>query len=150
MKADILKQSELTNEALCALFNAEGNDARLDDDGDVKVSSPSSSNVMYVDVQDLSEDGRLQGIFFFALFTIPETADDETRDAFCNRINEAQPWLTAFCPKPGSMRLSYMLPVAHGIGKRAIIVALNMHLHVNDHLRDYDEDNVIGHGAPES
>lgn len=146
MKADILKESELTNEALCELFVSHGLDARLDEDGDVRVQA-TSGNTAYVTMSDAfsayEEESDLPLIHIFAGYRIPESNENACY-AFCNRINAAGVLVTAYCPKPGSLRLSGVLPVAGGIGKRTVIAALNQFQAVDDELRKFDEDNVLG------
>lgn len=152
MKTDRLRASELTNEALCQLFVTEGLDAQLDDNGDVRVKAP-SGNVAYVEVVDafsVYEEGRdLPLIHFYAGYRIPESNENACY-AFCNRVNAAGRLATAFCPKPGALRLSAALPAAGGIGKHTITTALAQFQMVDDTIREFDEDNILGHGSAES
>ena len=97
MKDGVIRGTDLTCEALCALFSAAGIDAEMDEDGSVLLHELEPPAVISV-VELPDRDVKL--IHFATSFQMRSTTDDD-RCALCNRINGGQFFIRAASPEGG-------------------------------------------------
>lgn len=139
MKNGAMRGTDLSCEALCAIFCAEGIDAEMDEDGSVLVHELEPPAV--VSMSQLP-DRDVKLIHFEASFRIRSTTDED-RCALCNRINDGQFFIRAASREQGFLTLSCELPVSDAVPKQTLLMTLGGFVFHANSVHEYDCEDFL-------
>lgn len=135
--AEVLGEDEVTTANLTQIFKRAFFKTSLDKDGDLAVHTDGPRVIVTVD-----QDRKL--LKFMAIYGIKESADQDVKYAFANKMNDDVIMARFSIPRPDVLLADYFLPFEEGIPAFQIVSALRLFARiVPGAIRACDEHDLM-------